>query len=250
MCGYQFVATGERANLAGFADTDLLDDAIRRELPPNAVVLAYGPETCFRFWGGEAEEGVRPDITLVPMPFLTYPGLVEELARTSPELRDLLRDERLRGKLGLPQLQSLAATRPTLVELDLRYPEAFYETLVPDGLYHRVLADGATRDDRREGARLQQQRFQRMHLRLREIGDSHTRNQLLMRHYNNALFHAALGDRDEAIAASDYGRKINPRERVLHALRAVLDERDEDGERLSRPLDITPYRVDRPVIVR
>ena len=68
---FQFIRSAEGSTLANFVDTDVFDDGLRRSLPPRSVVLVHNPQTIFRFWGGEAEEQNRPDVTMIPLPLLT-----------------------------------------------------------------------------------------------------------------------------------------------------------------------------------
>ena len=102
------------------------------------------PQLCTQLWtsrlGGRAGtvthqrssgRDTRPDLALVPMPFLGYPGTVDALARRHPQLTDLLRGVLLEGELRQPDLQSLAARGPLLVEMDLRVSRSLYETVVP-----------------------------------------------------------------------------------------------------------------------
>ncbi|MEM7609201.1 MAG: DUF2723 domain-containing protein, partial [Myxococcota bacterium] len=79
------------ASLATFSGGDVIDDLLRREVPERAVLILHSPESIFRYWGGEAEERLRPDVVVVPVPLIAYPGMAESLAETEPALRALLR---------------------------------------------------------------------------------------------------------------------------------------------------------------
>lgn len=228
---------GRTASLAGFRDTDLFDDPMRRELPPRAILIAHDPSTIFRFWGGEATERIRPDVTLVPVPFLTYPGLVERLAHEAPELRALLGDYLLEGRFGLAALQTVAGERPVIVELDLRVPRDVYETLAPHELQFRVLAAGATETDVREGEATQLARWTELERLLGEPRDPETRRRVLWHSYQHALFAAEAGERDAARVHLARGLTIAPNETALRDLLRALGE----GE---GPLDTSAFRVD------
>jgi hypothetical protein len=234
----QVARHADQASLAAFADTDAFEDPLHRMLPPRAVVVAHAPQTIFHLWGGKASEHLRPDVTVVPVPFLPYPGMIDAMLDEAPELRAMLGGYALEGELRQPDLQSLASQRPLLVEMDPRVPPALYETLVPRGLYHEVLADGATDTDVRLGARSAEAAWTALYdLLPPPARDPETRHQLLWRHYNEALYFAGFGDREHAVAAAERGLAINPEARELRALRAAL-EADERG-----PLDVTPFMV-------
>jgi hypothetical protein len=225
-----------RTSLAQFTATDDVDDALRRTLPQSAVLVAHAPSTVFRFWGAEASERLRPDVTLIPMPFLTYPGMVDSLVRRDPEVAPLLRGVLLEGDLRQPDLQSLASARPVMVELDVRVPRALYETMVPRGGFHEVLADGATEADERAGRTARDATLttllDRLGLATEESG---TRNVLLWLFYNDALYYASFGDRDAARDSVRRARLFAPEAPELRAMELVLSD-DSQG-----PLDVTPY---------
>jgi hypothetical protein len=228
--------------LAQFTATDAFDTPLRRELPPRAVVLAHSPATMFRFWGGRATEQLRPDVTLVPMPLVTYPGMVDRLVEDVPGLRKVLRGYLVRGELRQPDLQSLAARRPLLIEMDPRVPPQLYETLVPRGLYHEILADGTTDEDERLGAEQQAQTWQRLYALLgKPPYREQTREQLLWRHYAHALYYAGFGDRDRAIEQIERALRLSPKERPLRALERALQSKEQDT-----PVNVEPFRVGPP----
>jgi hypothetical protein len=241
--GYLFVQGAETASLEAFVDTDALSDPMRRDLPTGAVVLAHDPQTIFLYYGGEAQEHLRPDVTFVPMPLLTYPGMIESLSEAHPELVELLRAYLLEGELRQPDLQSLAAQRPLLVEMDLRVPPTLYETLVPSGVFHAVLPDGATDVDEREGrgARAAALRALRAQLPASvEALDDQTRAHLLWIHYTGALYYAGFGDREGAAAEVHEGLLLNPLAAELGRMKRALDATpDERG-----PMDVRPFMID------
>jgi hypothetical protein len=141
--------TSEGRGLAAFKAPDILDDVTRRNLPSRAVVLTYDAGTSFRHLGAEAEEQLRADVTLVPLNFAHFPGAVDQAVNEHPELRALLREQVLSGRLALMPLQSLSAERPVLLELSEEVPSQVYGTLSAEAWFQRVLADGVTANDAR-----------------------------------------------------------------------------------------------------
>ncbi len=239
--GYSLIR-GRDATLATFHDTDDLDSGFRRDLPPRAIVLSTQPQTAFRFWGGEAEELLRPDVTFVSVPLLPYPGMIDRLVRRAPELRDLLRGQRLDDEFRLPDLQSLAAVRPTLLELDVRVQPELYDTLIPNGLYYQVLADGATPADVRIGAAARVSCWYKIAKTLRTPDDPETRAQLLWKFYMDALYFAGVGEQERALTVVRRARKLNPDEIHLAALEAAIQQALAG---FGGALDIRPFLVNR-----
>jgi len=229
---FQAVRSWDASSLAGFIDTDVFDDGLRRSLPPHAVVLAHNPQTIFRYWGGEAEELSRPDVTLIPLPLLTYPKLVDRFVTADPELTPLLRSYVLDGALSATELQSLATLRPVYVEMDVRVEPALMDLLVPDHLYHRVLTADATALDEVSAIRAHAMLWGDIYQRIGQPIETHTKTQLLWRHYVDSLYFAAIGATDAALRTVDAGLALNPHARELLMMRDVLRQA-EPGERLD-----------------
>jgi hypothetical protein len=235
--------TAERASLAAFHAPDDFDDRRIRALPPRAVVIAHLPQTVFRYWEIDATEQVRPDVTLVAMPFLGYPGMVERLVQRDPTLSELLRGHLLEGEIRRPDLQSLAARRPVLIELDVRVPPSLYDTLAPapGTLLYEVVDAGATADDVREaGAR----RAADIDALVRALGsdaeDAETRAQLLWIHYVDALYYAGVGALERARQSCERALALAPEAAELVALHRALSDPGLEG-----PLDVRPFLAGR-----
>lgn len=234
----QPLRTWDASSLRWFVDTDVMDDGLRRTLPTRAVVLAHNPQTIFRFWGGEAEEANRPDVTLIPLPLLTYPKLVDRLVTDEPELQPLLRSYALEGKLDAAELQSLAAFRPVFVEMDVRIEPELFSLVVPEQLYHRVLTAETMDLDEAAAMREHAALWGDIYERIGTPIDGYTSAQLLWRHYADALYFAGVGDTNAALRTVAAGLALNPYALELKELRDTLDE-STPGE----PIDVTPFRI-------
>lgn len=242
----QMKASVEQSSLASFHATDDFDEERIRRLPENAVVLANNPQTVFRHWSIDASEHVRPDVTIVPMPFLGYPNGVDMLVERDPDLRELLRGYMLEGELRQPDLQSLAASRPLLIEMmtpcrgDERgpcIPPALFETLVPAGMYYEVVETGATDTDVTEAAAPQAQMHRRLYAHLGgQTAERETRNQLVWMHYTDGLYYASVGAREPAAAAIGRALRLRPSDPILLQLAEALADP-------TRPLDLSDFVV-------
>ncbi len=202
-------------------------------------MLAHNPSTIFRFWGGEAEELNRPDVTMIPLPLLGYPKLVDRLVSEEPELKSLLGNYILDGQLNAPDLQSLAALRPVLVEMDIRVDAELFDMLVPDHLYHRVLTADITEADEGEAMQRHGALWDDIYARIGEPRDAQTEVQLLWRHYNDAVYFAGVGDLHGARRSVGAGLALNPHAQELLLMQEAL-KHAPPGERI----DITPFRIE------
>lgn len=234
---FQFVRSHDNTSLADFVDTDVFDDGLRRSLPLRAVVLVHNPNTMFRFWGGEAEEQNRPDVTMVPLPLLSYPKLVDRLVSEEPELKSLLRNYVLDGELNSAELQSLAALRPVFVEMDTRVAPEMFDILVPEQLYHRVLTADITEADEGQAMQAHGRLWDDLYTRIEEPHDAQTEVQLLWRHYTDALYFAGVGDVLAARRSVGAGLSSNPHAQELLLMQDAL-KRAPSGE----PIDVAPFR--------
>lgn len=234
----QVARSAEASSLSRFFDTDVFDDGLRRNLPARAVVLAHNPQTIFRYWGGEAEEANRPDVTMIPLPLLTYPKMVDRFVENEPELKPLLRSYVLDGRLSSADLQSLATLRPVFVEMDVRVERDMMELLVPEQLYYRVMTADTTDVDEASAMRRHALLWQDIYSRLGQPHDVHTDTQLIWRHYADSLYFAAIGDTNAARRTVAAGLALNPHARELRMLQAAL-KASVPGE----PLDVTPFTI-------
>ncbi len=234
----QFIRSSEASTLADFVDTDVFDDGLRRSLPARSIILVHNPQTIFRYWGGEAEEFNRPDVTMIPLPLLTYPKLVDRFVKNEPELTPLLRSYVLDGTLSVAALQSLAALRPVYVEMDVRVTQDMMDVLVPEQLYHRVLTADTTKTDEARAMHAHAALWGDIYQRIGHPIEEYTKTQLLWRHYTDALYFAAVGDRDAALRTVTAGLALNPHAAELLMMRDALKE-VTPGERI----DLTPFTI-------
>lgn len=234
------------SNLSAFTATDSFDTTRFRDLPTRAVVVAYGPQTVFRHWSARAVEASRPDVTIVPMPFLGYPNMIRRLTEDAPILTDALRGYLIDGELRQAEVQSLAAERPLLLEMDPRVPSSLIETVVPTGLLYNVEPGGAADTDVLRGARVREAILERLYEDLGTQREEHeTRNQLVWLHYMDALFFAQVGARGPARIAADRGLALAPANELMQ-LRQALGEPPSEGEERSVPLDVSAFQLAAP----
>jgi len=238
LAAFGVTTSAESSSLASFHDTDVFDDGLRRALPPRSVVLAYNPQTIFRYWGGEAEELNRPDVTMIPLPLLTYPRLVDRLIRQEPELRPLLRSYVLDGRLSAAELQSLAAFRPVFVEMDVRVERELMDLIVPEQLHYRVLTSDTTDTDEATAMLRHAELWDDIYRRLGRPIDADTTAQLLWRHYADSLYFAAVGDTHAALRTVTAGLALNPHAAELRMLHEAIREASP-GE----SIDVTPFTI-------
>ena len=234
----QVARSAGAASLATFVDTDVFDDGLRRNLPARSVVLVHNPQTIFRYWGGEAEEGSRPDVTMVPLPLLTYPKLVDRFVTNEPELKPLLRSYVLDGRLSASELQSLAALRPVFIEMDVRVDPELMDLIVPEQLYYRVLTADTTDVDETSAMQAHTEQWADIYARIPRPVEPHTKTQLLWRHYADSLYFAGVGDTHAALRTVAAGLALNPHARELQLLREAL-KKATPGE----PVDVTPFTI-------
>ena len=210
---------------------------LRRSLPKEAILLAHNPQTIFRFWGGQAEERLRPDIRLIPVPLTNYPGMVEDLAGRSPVLRDVLRGILLSGRARIAEVRALAARQTVLVELDPHVDRALYPYLLPAGAYYQVMPITPAERDRDAAAQRQGQMWSRILQRLGPLEDTETRAQVFWRRFHDGVYFASVGDRSSARAAVDDALAINDQDEDLRRLALALQRPNADGV-LEGPVDL------------
>ncbi|QQR90742.1 MAG: DUF2723 domain-containing protein [Myxococcales bacterium] len=225
------------ASLKDFAATDTLLQGRYRDLPPSAVVVAHAPQTIFQYWGAEAEQNTRPDVTILPSPFLSYPQLSDDLAAQAPYLSELLDTYAAAQRYAPSLLESLAAEYPVFVELDPRVLPDLVPQLAPWGLLYRVVPGGSTSTDVEIAARSQQDYFRQLDAEIASgKQETETRRQLLWFHYMDALFYAAAVEPELAEASVDAGLELEPLAQQLNDLKKALQKQSP-----GKDLDIRPF---------
>jgi hypothetical protein len=225
-----------RTSLAEFHATDDFDTLRRRALPADALLVLVTPETAFRHWDGEAVERLRPDVTLLPLPFVGYGGSAALLGARHPELAGLIGTYLEHDRLDLVALQRLGARRPLLVEADVSETLPLYPYLLPEGLLYRL----APAQPKLALVRLLGQERTATHRQLlRTLGaqleDDETRRKLLWILYTDALYFAFHGALELAAASTRLGLELAPQTQQLVALEAAL------ARAPAGPLDIRPF---------
>ncbi|MDD9934615.1 MAG: DUF2723 domain-containing protein [Myxococcales bacterium] len=235
--GYQVSSTWPRVDLGARHAVEAFDAARIERLPPRAAVVATSPSTAFRFFQHAAIDRIRPDVDIVPLPFVAYPGMAERLASDRPQLAALVKDYVEHRALRAPPLIDLATRRPLLVELDLNLDPALYSLLVPEGLLQRVANRAPTLDLLTRQRRAQARAHERLYRSLaREVRDAETSRQLLWLHYTNALYFAGLGQRALAIEQSQRAALLHPADEHVRRLQTALQ-----AWRPDRPFDLRSH---------
>jgi len=199
-------------------------------------VIASNPQTVFRYWEGAASERARPDVWVVPLPFLDYPGAAQAVTRHHPELAALVAAYRARAQVDVA-LRALHLRRPVLLELNAQVPTRSYRDLLPVGMLHAVLG-------RRPSAReieAAAARQDAMHRALqRQLGASvhelETSRQLLWADFMDTLYYAQQGRPDLAAAPLSRGRALYPEDRLLAELARALQTAHR-----GQPLEIARF---------
>jgi hypothetical protein len=242
IAGQQLVTQAARASLADFASTEAFDDARHRALPPRAIVVATTPQTVFRQLELEAVEHARPDVALLALPFLRYPGVAESSARRTAELAPLVRSFLALDRLEAGALQTLAGKRPAFVELDTNHiAPSDYASLEPQGALYAARCAQCPAEALEASARTQSQAMVRLERALGPaLADADARRLLLWLRYMDALYFAARGAQPAALAALRAAERLYPHDAHLQAmLHAVIES--ERASPHAGPMDIRPF---------
>jgi hypothetical protein len=228
---------GPQADLSRFIATDALDDSRLRDLPPRSVVVSTMPQVVFRVLELAATEDVRPDVTLLPVPFLRYPGVSDAQVRAEPGLTKIVHEYLDSERLRRRRLIGLAAYRPVMLELDPHTAPGAYDALLPVGALYAVVGERGAQQAWQSAVAVQRQAYARIYADIGEgVHEVETAHHLLWLRYMDALFFAALGQREHALMAVNAAAALDAEDVKLGALRAALTDPHERGQ-----LDVTPF---------
>jgi hypothetical protein len=196
--------------------------ALLAPLPPRAVVFAYAPETVFRARYAQRVEGERPDVTVVPVPFLPYPGMNNTLLAQDPDLLPVIRDYLARGEARPEEIGALAMARPVRIELDPHNVVQMVPYVVLRGMLAEVRGEPNTLAAVRATAAAHFAAMDELEAATAGPRDPKVSELLLWRSYNDALFLAARGARPEALSAIRRAMAQAPEDRALLGLREAV----------------------------
>jgi hypothetical protein len=207
--------------------------------PARAVLFAHSPHTIFRLRYAQLVEGERPDVTVVPVPLLAYPGMVTHLIAREGALAPVFARYLLQPGRAIDSRDatSLATRRHVLLELDPDNVTEYVRYVVPSGPVATVIEAPSTLADVRAAAARHFARYDQLATQLAKEPDAKRESDdaLLWLSYNDALFFAARGARPESRRAIERALERAPQARHLHALRQSLDDTPGDG-----PIDVAP----------
>lgn len=196
-----------QANLRTFKDTEHFSQNYLNEVPPHSVLFVHAPETYFRVVEELGVSETRPDVVVVPMPFLGYPGVKSNVKKMLPPFWEFRGQRLLENQMFV---RELAASRPVLVEMDPEVPEAMYKDMVPMGLYYFVMDGGADSRDMNMGVRRYARDRMQFIANLEKPYERSLEARVLWMSYMDAAFFASLGYKDGAGRAIQFAREVAP----------------------------------------
>ncbi len=198
-------------------------EAVLGDLPVRATVLLSGFETAFALAGAQATDDARPDVDLVVLPFIAYPGRARAMVLRDPRLRDFVRGWLLAGELPETELAALAADRPVVLEADPHAAASVRAYLVPSGPLCSVHGEPRAPADLAATADAHFQKWERLYARLGQGATRGETNRLLAyRHFQDAIVYASRGERESAGRSVALAERHAPRAREIVRLRAAL----------------------------
>lgn len=229
-------SAADRGHVAELAASALLDP-----LPPRAVLVLYAPDVIFRTRYAMLVEGERPDVTLVPAPFLSYPGATNALLARDPELLPLVRDFLAHGAPQVAELAGLATLRSVRTEVHPMAGAAVVTFQIPRGLSAEVRPEPTTLAAVRATAPAHFADLDRLERAIADEPGSgrevKVAEMILWRRYNDTLFFAARGARAEARTSLSHALARSPDARELLGLQELLS-REGEG-----PVEVGPFVV-------
>lgn len=220
-------------------------EAVLHPLPARAVALVYSPDTAFLVRHAMLVEGERPDVTIVPVPFLPYPGTTNALLGRDEDLLPLVRDYLAHGEARIEQIAALATTRPVRMEIDPHNVLAMVPYLVPRGPLAEVRGEPTTLASVRGVAAAHFGAMDALATAMQSESnggaDVKSSEYVLWRNYNDAVFYAARGARPEARNSLRRAMARAPEAAELLGLRDALNAPGE-GPVEVRPFVVGEYR--------
>ncbi|MFM2416135.1 MAG: hypothetical protein RL385_858 [Pseudomonadota bacterium] len=226
----------ERSSLAHFDLTDAVVDAQLRAAPRDALIVLATPQSAFLSWAAAAEENARPDLTVLPLAFLGYPGVADAASSRDADVAAVVTDYQRTGQLPRDTLVAIARRRAVLLDLDSQETAGLLAQTLPGTGFARMVPSTPTVGalDIADEATWALNRHWRASLP--GDPDRESRHQLVWRHYHAALRLALGGARAAAQKHLGEARELAPQVPQLSALARAIEALSE-----GQSLDIQPF---------
>lgn len=144
----QLLAHARESSLRDAYDSDVLARWELDGLPPRAVLMVSYFETSYRVAALRATEQSRPDVAVLDLGLLTYPGMAQEAKLRYPDLSAIIDAPlRLGAPLPVARLRALAP-RPVDLQLQPELDRRAGPWLAPVGPYARLLPNAPSPEQR------------------------------------------------------------------------------------------------------
>jgi hypothetical protein len=174
-------------------------------LPPSSLLLVRSEALLWRLWAARLGSGMRPDITVVPVPLLGRGKVAGALLREEPALATLLRDVSATGEPSEFGLSTVADVRPLFLELDTRSDRRLASHTTSEALWLRFAPQPYGSSDRRAGRNAATTAFYRVvaAARRQDPHDEATLEVLAAHTRSLAIASALVHDRESVALALD-----------------------------------------------
>ncbi len=219
----------------GANGAELWSDEALGKLPPQSLVLVQTRTLALRLLAARVLHDDRPDVLIVPMPFLASGHFAEALQAQEPAISPLLRQLAANGFSDEYSLCRLADERPSFVELDGHWDRRLREHLRPAALWLSFSAHPLGSADRRSGVKLSRAALRRIAGALPESEPFDPRTM--------SVITAQLAQQAELLAGLGDGASSERLLRSTARLGSPLDRRDP-----ARPL-AADVELGRPAVL-
>jgi hypothetical protein len=174
-------------------------------LPASSLLLVRSEALLWRLWAARLGSGMRPDITVVPVPLLGRGKVAGALLHEEPALATLLRDVSATGEPSEFGLSTVADVRPLFLELDTRSDRRLASHTTSEALWLRFAPQPYGSSDRRAGRNAATTAFYRVvaAARRQDPHDEATLEVLAAHTRSLAIASALVHDRESVALALD-----------------------------------------------
>jgi hypothetical protein len=202
------------------------------------VILAVHYQLFFALSAVPLVDGHRPDAVVVNPFFLSYPGYLSSVLARAPRLKELARGVLTRGKLTEAAITDLAWQGPVRLEPWIDLPDEAVRYMLPDGALYETLAEPLARADVQAATGAHIAQWERFYSLLGTAWqEQETRRVLVWQHYQDALFLARFGARQQALWFVEKAQALGANDSVLDELAQALSTQEKGN------LDISPYII-------
>lgn len=236
LCAKLYESSLKRNEFQFNSSTDTVANNILSQMPVGSLFLTNYFFTGFDLWYFNGVELIRPDITHIHVPFLTFPGYFYQKYKSNENIKGLLEDYLTNNTLSEDKITKLALVYPLFAEADLNNLSKIDAYLYPEGPIYEIKPETVSRTELIESHEQYLKNMQKLSDVIgRDINERDTKKLFTWWYYLDTLIMARNEQKQLAIESLKRAISLAPEDKNLLKVYKLIK-----NNQLDKLLEINP----------